>query len=125
MGSNDLRSQPRISVELPVTISIGSQLTVKGQLKDISSNSAFVKIKNNVYLSVNDEVGVSIQSPDDEDKVLVKGSACISRIVPGEGFALYFTKIDEASSKAIKKLLNIKKASHAFKKHVPLRCCIS
>ncbi len=105
IGNNDQRGQPRISVEFPATISVGSQLTVKGQLKDLSLNSAFVRIKNNIYLNINDEVGITIQcSPDDENEV-IQGVARISRIVPGEGFAVYFTNIDEDSLKCVKKLL--------------------
>ena len=105
IGKNDQRSQSRVNVELPATISIGSQLTVKGQLKDISLSSAFIRIKNSLYLNINDEIGITIQcSSNDEDEV-IQGLARISRIVPGEGFAVYFTKIDEDSLKRIKKLL--------------------
>ena len=106
IGNNDQRSQVRVSVEFPATISVGSQLTVKGQLKDLSLSSAFIRIKNNLYLDINDEVGIVIQcSEDDENEQLIQGMARISRIVPGEGFAVYFTKIDEDSLKYIKKLL--------------------
>ena len=59
IGSNDQRGQPRMSVEFPATISVGSQLTVKGHLKDLSLSSAFVRIKNNIYLNINDEVGTA------------------------------------------------------------------
>jgi len=103
IGSNDQRGQPRASVELPVTISVGSQLTVKGQLKDLSLSSAFVRIKNNIYLNINDEVGITIQPEGTGSPI--EGSARISRIVPGEGFAVYFTKVDDDSLKGIKKLL--------------------
>ncbi|MBF0512032.1 MAG: PilZ domain-containing protein [Candidatus Omnitrophica bacterium] len=104
MGSNEQRSQPRFSVDFPVTIKVGTQLTVKGQIKDLSGSSAFIKIKNNIYLNVNDEVGIVIQTALDEDAVL-EGTAHISRIVPGEGFAVYFTKINEASTKWLKKFI--------------------
>ena len=104
-GKNDQRGQPRVSVEFPATVSVGSQLTVKGQLKDLSLNSAFIRIKNSLYLNINDAVGITIQcSPDDENE-MIQGMARISRMVPGEGFVVYFTKIDEASLKYIKKLL--------------------
>jgi hypothetical protein len=105
MGGRDQRGQQRVSVEFPATISVGSQLTVKGQLKDISLNSAFVTIKNNIYLNVNDEVGIAIQSSPNDATVQIQGLARISRIVPGEGFAVYFTKIDDDSLKCIKKIL--------------------
>ena len=106
IGSSDLRGQPRVNVEFPVTISVGSQLTVKGYLKDLSLTSAFVRIKNNIYLNINDEIGITIQYPSNNDENLeIKGMARISRMVPGEGFAVYFTKLDDESQKYIKKLL--------------------
>lgn len=104
-GNVDQRGQPRINVEFPATVSVGTQLTVKGQLKDLSLNSAFIRIKNNLYLNINDEVGITIQCPSDDASVQIQGLARISRIVPGEGFVVYFTKIDENSLKNIKKIL--------------------
>jgi len=102
--NNDQRGQPRVNVEFPATISVGSQLTVKGYLKDLSMSSAFIRIKNNIYLNTNDEIGFTIQfSPKDDD--LIEGMARISRMVPGEGFVVYFTKIDDNSLKHIKKLI--------------------
>lgn len=103
-GSNDQRGQPRVNVEFPATVSVGSQLTVKGQVKDLSLNSAFIRIKNNLYLSVNDEVGIVIQCSSNEADH-IQGLARISRMVPGEGFVVYFTKIDDNSLKQIKKLV--------------------
>ena len=41
----------------------------------------------------------------DDASVQIQGMARISRIVPGEGFAIYFTKMDEDSLKQIKKLI--------------------
>ena len=105
MGIQDKRGQQRVELEIPVAISVGSQITIKGQLKDLSVNSAFITIKNNIYLNVNDEIGIAIQSSPDDTSVQIQGSARISRIVPGEGFAVYFTKLDDDSLKCIKKLL--------------------
>lgn len=104
IGTNDQRGQPRVNVEFPATVSVGSQLTVKGQLKDLSLNSAFIKIKNSIFLNINDEIGITIQCSDDE-KDTIQGLARISRMVPGEGFVVYFTKIDDNSLKCIKKIL--------------------
>lgn len=105
MGNNDQRGQPRVSVEFPATISVGSQLTIKGNLKDLSLNSAFIRIKNSIYLNINDEVGVTIHCPSADSTIQIQGMARISRMVPGEGFVVYFTKIDDESLKHIKKLL--------------------
>ncbi len=104
LGNSDQRGQPRVNVEFPATVSVGSQLSVKAQIKDLSLNSAFVRIKNNLYLSVNDEIGISIQCAVNDTEV-IQGLARISRMVPGEGFVIYFTSIDENSLKLIKKIL--------------------
>jgi hypothetical protein len=106
---NDQRGQPRVSLDLPATISIGTQLTVKGLLKDISQNSAFIKIKNMIYVNVNDQVGLSVQASPTDDTVMIEGTVRISRIVPGEGFAVYFEKMDDSSLKNIKKFLTERK----------------
>jgi len=105
IGNTDQRGVPRLNVEFPATISVGTQLTVKGQLKDLSMNSAFVKIKQNIYLNINDEIGIAIQCSSEDASVQIQGMARISRMVPGEGFAVYFTKIDDGSLNQIKKLL--------------------
>jgi hypothetical protein len=105
MDHHEQRSQPRVTVEFPVTVSVGSQITVKGMLKDLSLSSAFIRIKNNIYVSINDEIGIVIQLTSSEETDLIQGTARISRMVPGEGFAVYFTKIDDDSMKNIKKIL--------------------
>ena len=105
IGSSDQRGQPRINVEFPATISVGSQLTVKGYLRDLSLTSAFVRIKNNIYLNINDEIGITIQCSSNDVNVQIEATARISRMVPGEGFAVYFTKIADDSVKLIKKIL--------------------
>jgi|CXWL01.1.fsa_nt_gi hypothetical protein len=100
--NKDLRNDPRVNSDLPASISVGSQLTVKGQLKDLSLKSAFITIKNNIFLNIGDEVGFSIQcSSNVED--MIKGLARISRIVPGEGLVVYFTKMDDSSLNCLKK----------------------
>ena len=104
IGSNDLRREQRIESGLPVRISVGSQISVQGQLRDLSLKSAFIIIKNNIFLSVNDEIGIAIQCSKKADD-LIEGMACVSRIVPGEGFAVYFTKLDTASSDKLKNLI--------------------
>lgn len=105
IDNKEQRRDPRVISEFPVMISVGSQITVQGHLKDLSLNSAFIKIKNNIFLKSGDEVGFAIQSSPSDADALIEGLACISRIVPGEGFAIYFSKIDEASLKYLKKLL--------------------
>lgn len=106
---NNQRSDLRFSSELPVKISIGSQLTLNGQLKDLSMKSAFIRIKYSIYLQMNDEVGFAIQcSPKEED--VITGLARISRISAGEGFAIYFTKMEKPSVSKLKEFLKVSEA---------------
>ena len=90
---------------IPARISIGSQLTLNGQLKDLSLKSAFIRIKNNVYFQLNDEVGFAIQRSIDNVEDVIEGVARISRISVGEGLAIYFTRMEESSLKRLKDLL--------------------
>ncbi len=99
------RKDARVSLELPVRISIGSQLTLQGLLKDLSLKSAFIRIKYSVYVQANDEVGFSISSAPEKADDHIYGKACISRIVPGEGFAIYFTHMEDTATKRLKKIM--------------------
>ena len=103
-GSRGQREEQRISSELPARISIGSQLTLQGQLKDLSLKSAFIRIKSSIFLTVNDEVGFAIQASSNNAEDLVQGLARVSRIVPGEGIAIYFTKMDDAAATRLKEI---------------------
>ncbi len=104
MNFNEQRQEKRVTSDIPVHISIGSQLTLLGKLKDISSKSAFIVIKASVYLKLNDEIGFSIQCPGSAGHV-IEGLARISRIAGGEGFAFYFTKMNHSSEARLKAIL--------------------
>ena len=105
MRPNEQRQESRVGLELPVQISVGSQLILQGMLKDISAKSAFIIMKSSVYLQNNDEVGFSIRLSPDNDTDLIEGSARISRISVGEGMAIYFTKMDDNSMGRLRGLL--------------------
>ena len=105
LGPQEQRETSRISLECPAQISIGSQLTVQGRLKDLSSKSAFITMNSSVYLKVNDEVGFAIQRSPTDAKFLIEGLARISRIVVGEGMAIYFTRLQNGSEARLKELV--------------------
>lgn len=104
---NDNRRQNnRVNSTLPVEISIGSQVTIQGRLKNLSDKSAFVEMRSSLFLQLNDELNFQIKySLDDPDKSIT-GVARISRIAAGEGIAIYFTKLDTADAARLKELLN-------------------
>ncbi len=106
MQEYERRKEHRIKIELPIKISIGSQVTVQGHIRDISINSAFIMIGHNIFINSNDEVRFSFEHVNAEgQKNLIQGSAYVSRIVKGEGFAICFTKLDEASAVNLKKIV--------------------
>ena len=98
----------RIPSSLPIQLKFGSQITLAGVLKDISIKSAFIKIKESVYLQPNDEVDFSIINTRNGVEEAVTGSGRISRIAAGEGIAIYFTQMDADSSIRLKELLEVR-----------------
>jgi hypothetical protein len=102
---NNQRRDLRVRTELLAQISIGSQLTLNGQLKDLSLKSAFIRLKHSIYMQLNDEVGFMIQTIPGNNEQVIKGLARISRIAAGEGVAVYFTKLDDASSAVLKQFV--------------------
>ena len=101
----DQRQELRITSELPATVSIGSQVTLQGQLKDLSLKSAFIRLKTSIFLQPQDEIVVAIQRSSSSVDDVIQGLARISRIVAGEGLAIYFTKMDDTSLVRLKELL--------------------
>lgn len=99
------RRYNRSSSNLPIAIKIDSQITVKGELKDISEKSAFVKLKESIYVQVNDEILFTISS-NTQQNWIVTGQARISRIDKGEGFVIYFTVMDPESTARLNELFN-------------------
>ncbi len=104
------RETQRAALSFPIQISLGTQITLQGQLKDLSLKSAFVKIKTNIYLQNNDEISFAIQCASTNPEESVQGLARISRIAAGEGIAIYFTQMDPGSSNRLKGLLNLNAA---------------
>lgn len=104
--NKDQRQESRTDSHLPARISIGSQLTLQGRLKDLSLKSAFILIKESVFLEAGDEIIFSFQCSTDNADDFIQGTARVSRLVKGEGFAIYFTKIDENSMGRLKKLVH-------------------
>ncbi|MBF0522498.1 MAG: PilZ domain-containing protein [Candidatus Omnitrophica bacterium] len=106
INSHDQRRDPRYALQLPAQISVGSQFVLQGRLRDLSLNSAFILMKTgSVYFKTNDEVGFAIHSSSEIGADLIEGLACISRIVSGEGLAIYFTKMDKNSTLRLRELL--------------------
>lgn len=99
------RQALRVSSDLPIRISIGSQLSFSGHLKDLSLKSAFIKVSGSIFVQSGDEITFIINSSTNNVLDLIKGFARISRIVPGEGFAVFFIKMDENSQNRLKKLV--------------------
>jgi hypothetical protein len=100
------RQDARYQSSFPIQISLGSQITLEGQLKDLSLKSAFIKIKSNIYMQPNDQLDFVIRRSFDKIEENIQGQARISRIALGEGIAIYFTKLDEDSAARLKELVN-------------------
>ncbi|MFA5261122.1 MAG: PilZ domain-containing protein [Candidatus Omnitrophota bacterium] len=106
MKQNDRRRESRVALNLPAQISVGSQISLQGNLKDLSFKSAYIAMKNSVYLDMNDEVGFSIQQFPGDGSPLIQGLARVSRVVAGEGLAIYFTRMDGVSTSRLRELVH-------------------
>ena len=99
------REAQRVEVNIPIRLSFGTQIVLAGQLKDISLKSAFVKVKSSICMAPNDELNFAIECTTDNPDGRVRGSARISRVIPGEGIAIYFIKMDESSTNRLQQLI--------------------
>ena len=99
------RQNQRVPISLSVKISFGSQVTLSGRIRDLSLKSAFILVKGGVHMQLNDELAFVIENPDTSVQQDVQGSARISRVSAGEGIAIYFVKMDEASTNQLRKML--------------------
>ena len=99
---NNSRSIQRFSLSGSIDLIFGSQITLKGQIKDISLKSAFIIVKSSIHMAVNDELNFTIERPSN---VLIQGSARISRVSAGEGIGIYFVNMDESSTKHLQQLI--------------------
>ncbi len=104
--SNNSRCSPRFGFNMPVHLSFGSQITLQGQVKDLSLKSAFVNVKSSVHMDVNDELTFNIGRLTDEAHNRIQGQARISRVAKGEGIAIYFTQLDEPSSTCLQRMIS-------------------
>ena len=102
------RQAPRTTNSLPIQLKFGTQIILEGQLKDLSLKSAFIKIKESIFMQPNDEVNFSIRRSRNGVEESVEGLGRISRIAAGEGIAIYFTKMDEDSSSRLRELIEIR-----------------
>jgi hypothetical protein len=102
----DHRIAPRVSIVHPIQISFGIQIVLQGQIKDISLKSAFILIKSSIHMTLNDKLSFQLENLPNQIEGSIKGNARISRIVPGEGIAVYFVDMDEASTQRLQRLIN-------------------
>jgi hypothetical protein len=104
-GLQNQRRSDRVQINRPIQIRIGSQITLLGELRDLSLRSAFIRMKNSTYMETNDEIGFAIPGDSASSENIIEGSARISRIEKGEGIAVYFTKLQDGSSGRIQELV--------------------
>jgi hypothetical protein len=96
------RQNSRVTVNLTVKISFGSQVTLTGRVRDLSLKSAFILVRSGVHMQLNDELTFVIDHPSGPTHRGVEGIARISRVSAGEGIAIYFTRLDEESLAQLK-----------------------
>lgn len=104
---HDKRKEQRVGIVAKIKISIGTQLTVEGQIKDITLTSVFVSMRNNIYLNSNDTIQYEFETTVEGKPYVFKGNAYVTRIVKGEGFVISFSGMDDVSLNNLKRVLNM------------------
>ena len=98
------RDTQRLNLSVPIHLMFGSQITLIGQIKDISLKSAFINVKSSIHMAVHDELKFNIENLPGNMDGCIQGSAMISRIALGEGIAIYFIKMDKTSLDLLQRL---------------------
>ena len=100
------RETQRFNLSIPIHLIFGSQITLLGQIKDLSLKSAFINIKSSIHMALNDELKFNIGNLPGNLDSCIQGSARISRVAVGEGIAIYFTKMDDTSAGRLQRLID-------------------
>jgi hypothetical protein len=99
------RNTDRVSSNLPIQLGFGSQITLSGQIKDLSLKAAFVIVKSSIHMATHDELTFTIENLPFNIDGTITGSARISRVAPGEGIAIFFIKLDDTSNNLLHRLV--------------------
>ncbi len=101
------RNSQRYPVILPILLSFGTQITLQGQLKDLSLKSAFINVKSSsIHMAIHDDLTFVVEKLPNGIEGTIEGAARISRVAPGDGIAVYFTKMDDASTENLQRLID-------------------
>jgi len=99
------RQERRVSANLAVELKVDSQVTVTGTLKDLSPRSAFVQMRESVYMRLHDELQFFIQRAGGDLTRGIRGRGRITRIAEGEGIAIHFTDLEKSSVAHLEQVL--------------------
>ena len=102
---NNQRNTQRVNLSIPIQLIFGTQITLNGQVKDLSLKGAFINIKSSVHMATSDELKFIIANLPGNADTCIQGTARISRVAPGEGIAIYFTEINKTSLNHIQQLI--------------------
>ena len=103
------RQVQRVNVNLPIQLNFGTQISLMGSLRDITLKSAFVNIRSSaIHMTTHDELTFTIEQHAENPQGPIQGTARISRVDPGDGIAIYFTKMDESSLSHLQQLVGNK-----------------
>ena len=104
--SSHQRQAERVTVaqQLSVQLNLAPQLTIHGELKDISYSGAFVKVANRIYFEPQAELRFSI-NPMGQPHNKIQGIGRIARISAKEGIGISFTNFDWDAPERLKQLI--------------------
>ena len=99
------RKERRVNSSLPVELKIDEQVTVTGMLKNISPRSAFVQLRESVYMQMHDELQFFIKRAGNDASRTIRGRGRVTRIAAGEGIGIYFLDLEKSSVPQLEEIL--------------------
>lgn len=105
MMTHNRQSERVTVVHHSVHLSLAPQLTIFGELKDISLSGAFVRVKNRIYFENDTPIDFMIKRTKSSTYEWIEGSGIIARIAHKDGIGIRFTDFKHDSSSRLKRLI--------------------
>ncbi len=105
--NNERREHNRYSLNLPIQISLGTQIVLDKMIRDISTKSAFVLMEGSVFINRFDEIDFKIEVERDGIAFNIEGKAQVLRIDAPDGIVISFKKLEGEALSQLEKLVAV------------------
>ena len=105
--NNERRQYNRYSLNLPIQISLGTQIVLDKTVRDISNKSAFVLMEGSVFINRFDELDFKIEVERDQVQFKIEGKAQVLRVDLPDGIVISFKNLEGEALAQLEKLVAV------------------